>query len=163
MRNSFIPQDFEPPTNLDTDYFHLRILEDKIAELDFEAVMSSQKSLQGVFGPGSEWPTSQLTIEKNIEDLKVHKQEFESRTAFAYSVFNSSKEKCLGSVYIDPSQSPNYDCEVYFWIRDDSIALEEELYQAITTWLDTTWPFYKIVFPGRTITWEKWAKELKVG
>lgn len=146
----------------DSKNFHFRVLDENVAELDFEAVMYSQKRLQGIFGPKSEWPKSNMTLEENIESLKIHKQEFESRDAFAYSVFNSSKEKCLGSVYIDPSQSSNYDCEVYLWIRDESIAQDKELYLTVRNWLQVKWPFSNVVFPGRSISWESWANELIV-
>ena len=162
MPNTFIPESFEVPKFFDTEYFHFRVLEDEIAELDFEAVMSSQKRLQGIFGPESEWPKHDMTLEVNIESLKVHKQEFESRDAFAYSVFNDSKGKCLGSVYIDPSQSSNYDCEVYLWVRDDSFTLDNELYQTVLNWLQKEWPLSKVAFPGRSIPWEEWKVELNV-
>ena len=59
------------------------------------------------------------------------KQEFKSQKALAYSVFNRSKNQCLGSVYIDPSRSSDYDCEVYLWVRDDSIALDKVLYHTV--------------------------------
>ena len=162
MPNLFIPESFEAPTFFDSNYFHFRVLEDTVAELDFAAVMSSQKRLQGIFGPETEWPKSDMSLEENRESLKVHKQEFESREAFAYSVFNCLKDKCLGSVYIDPSQSSNYDCEVYLWVRDDSIALEKVLYQTVLNWLQEEWPFSKIAFPGKCISWEDWTNELKV-
>ena len=162
MPNPFIPEFFEPPMLFDSKNFHFRVLDENIAVLDFEAVMHSQNRLQGIFGPESEWPKSNMTLEENIESLKVHKQEFESRDAFAYSVLNSSKEKCLGSVYIDPSQSSNYDCEVYLWIRDESIAQDKELYLTVRNWLQAKWPFSNIAFPGRSISWESWANELIV-
>ena len=161
MPENFIPKSFVIPKFLDSDKFHFRVLDDSIAELDFEAVMSSQKRLQGIFGFGSEWPKSNMTLEENIESLKVHKQEFESGKAFAYSVFNNAKDKCLGSVYIDPSQSQNYDCEVYLWIRNDSLSLDNELYQIVLKWLSNEWPFSKIAFPGRCISWPEWNEELK--
>lgn len=159
MLNHFIPESFEVAKSFDTECFHFRVLEDEVAELDFEAVMSSQKRLQGVFGPGSDWPKSDMTLEENIESLKFHKQEFESRKAFAYSVFNKSKSKCLGSVYIDPSTSPNYSCEVYLWVRDDSVDLDKELYQTVLKWLSEMWPFSKVAFPGRCISWDDWHKD----
>lgn len=162
MPNTFIPESFEVPKFFDTEYFHFRVLEDEIAKLDFEAVMSSQKILQGIFGPESEWPKSDMTLEENIESLKIHKQEFGSRKAFAYSVFNSSEDKCLGSVYIDPSKSPNYDCEVYLWVRGDSLGLDKDLYNVVLKWLSNDWPFSKIAFPGRSISWSEWRKQLKV-
>ncbi|WNC72862.1 hypothetical protein RGQ13_02485 [Thalassotalea psychrophila] len=161
MHKQFIPNSFIAPTFLETDQFYFVVLEDSVAELDFEAVMSSQQRLRSIFGPKSEWPKSNMTLEENIESLKIHKQEFQSRQAFAYSVLNASKDKCLGSVYIDPSRSPNYDCELYFWVRNDSTALESELYKTISTWFLEKWPFSRVAFPGRGISWEEWTKELR--
>ncbi|WOH35934.1 hypothetical protein RI844_11125 [Thalassotalea fonticola] len=161
MKTQFIPNSFNVPTFLDDEHFHFRVLEDSIAELDYEAVMSSQPKLKGIFGPDSDWPKSNMTIEENIASLKIHKQEFESRAAFAYSVFSRSQNKYLGSVYIDPSQSNKFDCEVYLWIRNDSLYLDKELYQTVLNWLQECWPFPKVAFPGREISWTEWAKELK--
>jgi len=163
MTTLFISDIYNPPKNFDNEYFHFRVLEGKIAELDFEAVMSSQKRLQGIFGSDSQWPKSDMTLEENITSLNVHKQEFESRQAFAYSVFNKSKTKCLGSVYIDPSDSPNYQCIVYLWVRDDSIELDNDLYQTVYKWLYVEWGFSKVAFPGRCILWKDWNKELSLG
>ncbi|WP_405597609.1 MULTISPECIES: hypothetical protein [unclassified Pseudoalteromonas] len=151
MLNPFISETYEPPKSFDSESFHFRVLDDEVAKLDFEAVMSSQKRLQGIFGLSSEWPKSDMTLEENIASLKAHKQEFESRQAFAYSVFNKSKNKCLGSVYIDPSYSPNYQCVVYLWVRDDSIDLDNELYKTVHKWLSKEWGFFKVAFPGRCI------------
>ncbi|RPA64413.1 hypothetical protein EGC86_03870 [Shewanella frigidimarina] len=162
MSNFFIAETFEPPKNFDNEYFHFRVLEDEVAKLDFEAVISSQKRLYGIFGSDSEWPQSDMKLEENITSLKVHKHEFESRQAFAYSVFNQSKNKCLGSVYIDPSPSPNYQCVVYLWVRDDSIELDNELYRTVCKWLSKEWSFSKIAFPGRCILWKDWDTELSV-
>ena len=162
MHNKFVSESFEPPRVFDCENFHFRVLDEDVAELDFEAVISSQERLQGIFGPKSEWPKSDMTLEENIESLKVHKQEFALRDAFAYSVFNNSKDKCLGSVYIDPSKSINYDCEVYLWIRNDSIELEKVLYQTVLNWLQVAWPFSKIAFPGKSIPWKEWTNELKI-
>ena len=159
---SFIDESFAVPLSLATENFHFTVLEDSLAILDFEAVMSSQKRLVGIFGLGSEWPKSTMSLAENIESLKVHKQEFDSREAFAYSVLNPNKTKCLGCVYIDPSRSQQYDCDVYLWIRDDNLALEKELYNTVHTWLSTEWPFSKIAFPGRCISWAEWQKVLTV-
>lgn len=162
MPLSFIDETFVIPLSLDTEYFHVRVLEDSLAKLDFEAVMSSQKRLQGIFGLGSKWPKINMSLEENIESLKIHKKEFESREAFAYSVFNHDKTKCLGSVYIDPSQSRHYDCEIYLWVRDDSLELDSELFNDVLKWLSNDWPFSKIAFPGRCISWSEWKQQLKI-
>jgi hypothetical protein len=162
MSRPFIVETYQPPKTFDCKCFYFRVLEESIAKLDFEAVMSSQERLQGVFGIDSKWPKKCMTLEENIASLKVHKQEFESRYAFAYSVFNKSRNKCLGSVYIDPSVSSNYQCEVYLWIRNDSIELDNELYQTVRKWLTDEWAFSKIAFPGRSILWKDWNKELSL-
>jgi len=160
MKKLFIPNSFEPPIVFSTQNFHFRILEEELAEVDLAAVMSSQSRLEGIFGPESQWPKSDMTLAENRLSLQVHKEEFEARTAFAYSVFTSLKDKCLGSVYIDPSQSQNYDCEVYLWVRDDSIALDDVLYQTVLNWLQAVWPFTKVAFPGRVISWQEWGLDL---
>jgi len=160
MQKTFIPNDFKPPIIFSTKNFHFIVLEEELAEEDFAAVMSSKNRLKGIFGPESKWPKSDMTLAENKESLSVHRQEFESRSAFAYSIFNPLKNKCLGSVYIDPCQSINYDCEVYLWIRDDSIALDDVLYQTVFNWLQAVWPFAKVAFPGRVISWQEWAVDL---
>lgn len=162
MSKPFISETFDPPKTFENEYFHFRVLDDEIAELDYEAVMSSQKRLQGVFGSGFEWPKSDMTLEESTASLKVHKQEFESRQAFAYSVFNKSKSKCLGSVYIDPSDSENFQCVVHLWVRNDSIKFDNELFQTVRKWLCEEWHFSKVAFPGRCILWKDWDKELSV-
>ncbi len=96
MLKPFIPESFEPPTTFEAQYFTFRVLEDSVAALDFETVMSSQNRLRGIFGSKSQWPKMNMTLEENIESLKVHKQQFEAREAFAYSIFNDSNKKCLG-------------------------------------------------------------------
>ncbi|GIU06907.1 MULTISPECIES: hypothetical protein [unclassified Shewanella] len=151
MDNPFIADNFEPPRCFESNHFHFRVLEEQVAEQDFEAVTSSQKRLQGIFGPSSDWPRSDLTLAQNRLSLQVHKREFDSREAFAYSVFNKAKDKCLGSIYIDPSCSANYDSEVHLWIRDDCIELDAVLYQTVIEWLADSWPFSRVAFPGRGI------------
>lgn len=74
MLPKFIHESFVAPISLDTEHFHLKVLEDSLATLDFEAVMSSQKRLQGIFGLGSEWPKINMSLEENIESLKIHKK-----------------------------------------------------------------------------------------
>ena len=85
-----------------------------------------------------------------------------SRVVFAYSVFDKNNSRCLGSVYIDPSRSSHYDCEVHFWVRADSAFLDAALHTTILRWLEHHWLFAKVVFPGRNIDWEAWDKELNI-
>jgi len=158
MKITFVPKSFDVPTKASLTPFQLTVLEESNAEVDYQAVMSSLKRLKSIFGPHTSWPSEKMSLEENIVSLQTHHREFIDRDAFAYSVFDKSRTHCLGSVYIDPSRSPHYDCEVYLWIREDSADLDAMLHTTVLTWLTESWPFDKIAFPGRSISWQDWAK-----
>ncbi|MCL1068561.1 hypothetical protein L2735_17455 [Shewanella olleyana] len=160
MAKSLVSTSFTVPLIHSTEHFYFTPLNEDVAELDYEAVMFSQQSLQGIFGPHSNWPELDMTLEQNIISLNVHKQEFKTRTAFAYSVLNLEQTKCLGSIYIDPSDFSQYQCVVHFWIRSDSIEQESILFQTIKNWLNDEWNFTQVAFPGRTISWQDWLNKL---
>ena len=160
MNITFVPKSFDVPTNVSLTPFHLIVLEESNAEVDYQAVMSSLPWLKSIFGPNTSWPSEKMSLKENIASLQVHQREFIDREAFAYSVFDESKTKCLGSVYIDSTRSKSYDCEVYLWVREDSADLDAILHTRVLTWLTEHWPFVKIAFPGRSISWQDWAKEV---
>ena len=157
MTHSFVPIDFDVPESISTNNFYLTILAPTVSEIDYEAVMSSKIRLRTIFGENTVWPSDSMTLEDNSRDLLNHENEFKSRKAFAYSVLTNSQGKCIGSVYIDPCKFNEFDSEVYLWVRDDSIHLDTELYDFISHWLRTSWPFLNVAFPGREISWEKWS------
>jgi hypothetical protein len=160
MRKYFVPADFKVPESLITDSYRLEILTPKITGLDYDAVMSSKERLRNVFGESTEWPKDDMTLEDNTEDLKKHEEEFNSRKAFAYTVLTLSGDKCIGCVYIDSPKVPEYDCEVYLWVRDSEISLDDNLYQNVHNWIQSSWPFKRIAFPGREISWSDWKSYL---
>ncbi len=156
MSNNFVPIDFNIPTSFIKAKYRLEVLSPKFAELDFDAVTTSKERLRGVFGEYTDWPKDEITLEDNIRDLKRHEQEFIGKEAFAYSVLTPKIDKCLGCLYIEPSSSKDYDCEVYLWVRDSEKELDELLYNDIKDWLKVSWPFKKVIFPGREISWNEW-------
>lgn len=156
MNKEFVPKDYIVPTSLKSEQFQLQILSPKVGEIDYEAVMSSKIRLRNVFGSSTEWPSENLTLEDNINDLTRHQKEFEHREAFAYTVLDLSGERCLGCVYIEPSDKSTFDCVVYLWVRDSHIKLDSDLFAIIKNWIKTSWPFEKVIFPGRDISWDKW-------
>lgn len=156
MSTNFVPTDFNVPTSYIKDKYCLEVLSAKFAELDFDAVSKSKKRLRNVFGESTEWPKEDITLEDNIRDLNRHEQEFLSREAFAYSILTPNIDKCLGCLYIEPSASEEYDCEVYLWVRESEIELDEKLYKDVKDWLKERWPFKNVIFPGREISWEEW-------
>ncbi len=156
MTKLFVPESFKVPHLLDTDHFHLEMLTPAVAEMDFKAVMSNRVRLRSVFDEKTNWPEDTMSLSDNIKDIKRHHDEFLSRKAFAYTILKPTKDKCIGCLYIDPCKVDEVDCEVFLWIIDDCLNLDNEIYQFISDWLIHCWPFKKIVFPGRDITWKKW-------
>ncbi len=156
MKELFVPQEFVVPESLVTDRYRLEMLSPDVTEIDYDAVMTSKVRLRTVFSEQTKWPKNDMSLEENRIDLLRHKGEFKSRQAFAYTVLTPSREKCIGCVYIDPSKASEFDCEVYSWVRDSHIALDNDLHNNIRNWLESSWPFKKIAFPGREIPWDEW-------
>jgi hypothetical protein len=155
----FIQDDFHIPDHLVTDQFRLVVLEPNLAALDYEAVMSSKERLKHVFAENDDWPEDSMTFEFNKNDLVIHEKEFRAKEAFAYAVFSSSKDRYIGCVYVNPSDAADYDCEVYLWVRDSEIHLDEPLFKSVDNWLQTEWQFKRRAYPGRTIAWADWASQ----
>jgi hypothetical protein len=155
---SFVPTDFKVPLELEHDEFRLRMLTIHDVVKDFEAVVTSTQHLLGLFAPSDTWPEG-LTLEQNLIDLAWHQKEFQRRSSFAYTVVNPSETRVLGCVYLYPTSKQNYDAAVFLWARQSelSVVLEQKLYTTIQQWLEQAWPFERVAFPGRGISWEDWA------
>lgn len=144
-----VPEDFIVPLRLEQPEFVLRPLLIGDVVKDYDAVMSSVAHLQGVFGPGSDWPPADLTFEQDLIDLGWHHKEFQRRTSFAYTVMAPDESQCLGCAYIYPSRDPGYDAEAYCWARASHARLGRPLYEAFSAWLAAAWPFDRVAFPGK--------------
>jgi len=153
---SFIPNNFTVPTKLKTSKLRLRTLTVNDLILDYDAVMTSITHLQGVFGPKHKWPSKDLTLEQDLIDLGWHQKEFQNKSSFAYTVMSLDESKCLGCIYISPSKNEKYDAKVIMWVRatEARTGLDKHLFDTVKNWIDTTWPFKKVGYPGRTIDWD---------
>ena len=71
---------------------------------------------------------------------------------------NLEESKCLGCIYIDPSEKVGYDAKIIFWIRKNEIdnGLDEKLFSEIKIWISKEWQFKSVGFPGRLINWDEW-------
>ena len=156
----FVPVDFKIPQNLSNEQFHFEILEPSLNEIDYEAVMSSKDRLRNIFAENDDWPASDMSIEFNKNDLIMHENEFKAREAFAYSVFNSTKDNYIGCVYINPTEYTNHDCEVYIWVKDSEVDLDQSLFESVDRWLQEEWPFSRCAYPGRLISWNDWQNNI---
>lgn len=150
-----IPDDFELPDELLADQFKLRPLTIDDVDLDYEAVMSSEYRLRNIFRENGEWPNG-LTIEQNRIELGWHQVEFQERTSFAYTMVEHDESRVLGCMYIYPTRKADYDVEVTMWVRESHAELDEVLFNVVSHWIETDWPFNNPIYPGRTITWEEW-------
>lgn len=157
----FIPDDFEVPALLETEYFRLRMLSVDDVEKDYEAVIESRELLQKMFG-GS-WPREGFTLKENLADLEKHQQEFLDRIAFAYTVVSLDEQKVLGCVYINPPKNYKDDTEfvkywrknhpeaiIHMWVRHEyDKGLDKILFRKVRDWISSEWPFKKVTYPGR--------------
>lgn len=80
----FAPDSVTIPAGIETQDFRIRMLTINDVVKDYDAVMSSIDHLQGVFGPGSSWPSADLTFEQDLIDLGWHQKEFQIRSSFTY-------------------------------------------------------------------------------
>ena len=150
-----VPIEFAVPPLLETPEFRLRMLTVNDVVKDYDAVMTSAQHLRAVFGGA--WPEG-LTLEQNLVDLGWHQKEFQTRRSFAYTVVSPDESRVLGCVYINPSRKPAYDAEVGLWARASELSsgLEDRLFDAVRHWLEISWPFTRVAYPGRDIPWEIW-------
>ena len=156
----FLPKDFEVPTGPETQKFRIRPLTIHHVDKDYDAVMSSRTELWRLFGEAWGWPPEDLTHEQDLIDLGWHQKEGQLKRSFAYVVEPLDESAVWGCFYIDPSTREGFDAEAYYWVRTDQLmsGLEATLFRICKEWLDREWPFQKVAFPGREISWEEWGK-----
>lgn len=152
-----VPDEFVVPLRLETDAFVLRPLTIHDVVKDYAAVMSSLDHLAGVFGPANDWPRPDMTLEADLADLGWHQVEFERRTSFAFTVMAPDESQCLGCAYIYPAEREGFDAKAYCWVRASAKALDGALFTAFSDWLARDWPFARVAYPGRKISWEAWT------
>ena len=154
--NPFVPADFKVPEKLETKEFRLRMLTVHDVVKDYDAVMTSVQHLKTIWPDGT-WPEG-LTLEQNLIDLGWHQKEFQRRRSFAYTVVTPSELRVTGCVYINPTSKRGYDAVVFLWARESELkgGLEERLYSAVRKWMENDWPFQKVAYPGRDISWDVW-------
>ncbi len=121
---TLVPQDFVVPERLDGEGYHLRMLSIGDLEKDFEAVTESTDRLTGLLDPDSGWPRG-LTREEDLIDLAWHQREFTIRHSFAYTVMAADESRCLGCMYIFPSDRKGFDAMVFYWVRSGPILLQK--------------------------------------
>jgi hypothetical protein len=107
--------------------------------------MSSIEHIRSTPGfPDGSWPTA-MTLESNLADLERHANDFEERSGFTYSILDG--DDVIGCVYIYPSQTA--DAAVSSWVRASRAEMDAVTWRAISTWLQTDWPFATVEYASR--------------
>ena len=136
----FVPADFVVPLRLETPQFRLEPLGPEHSDADYGAWSSSVEHIHATPGwEESSWPRD-MTLEENRADLQWHADDFENRSGFTYTVLDPSGD-VVGCVYIYLAPDDRHDAQVASWVRASCAELDEPLWQAVSEWLATEWPF----------------------
>jgi hypothetical protein len=85
-----------------------------------------------------------MSLEANLADLEEHARDFADRTGFTYTVLEGSQ--VIGCVYIYPSKQDPAITVVRSWVTADRAYLDTPLYEAVSSWLKTSWPFEHVLY-----------------
>jgi hypothetical protein len=148
---AFVPDGFAVPRELATEEFRLEPLGPQHNQGDYEAWTSSIDHIRATPAfQGRPWPDPAMTPEENLADLQRHAEDFAQRSGFTYTVLASDSSQIIGCVYIYPSDSADGAADVRSWVRADRANLDIAVYDAVSVWLKTAWPFTTISYAPRT-------------
>jgi hypothetical protein len=145
-----VPADFAPPTSLVTDRFRLEPLGPQHNESDHAAWTSSIEHVRATPGFGGSWPPAEgMTLERNLDDLRRHADDFERRTGYTFTVLEPDTDDVIGCVYVYPSPADDWEMSVTSWLRADRAELDVPLADAVARWLASDWPWERVDRRGR--------------
>jgi hypothetical protein len=167
---SFVPDDFVVPRSLVCAAFRLEPLGPEHNEGDYRAWMSSIEHIRATPGwVGRSWPRPDMTLAENLGDLERHAADFAARSGFTYTVRDARSDEIFGCVYIYPaagggsgaSSGASSDgasgasgasgAEVRSWVSADRASLDVALYEAVSAWLRSAWPFTTVTYAPRVV------------
>ena len=146
---SFVPDDFVVPRSLVGEGFWLEPLGPEHNEGDYRAWTSSMSHIRAT--PGFEdwgWPKP-MTLAENLGDLERHASDFAARSGFTYTVRASDGDEIIGCVYIYPLADGGPGADVRSWVSADRASLDVALYEAVSGWLRSAWPFTAVSYAPR--------------
>jgi hypothetical protein len=94
MKTPWLPAAHAAPLQLETPRVRLRPLQLTDGVRDYDAVMSSRAALYDSFGPGTDWPPADLSLEQNLVDLGWHQA---SRTAACCGALRAHAHACASA------------------------------------------------------------------
>jgi hypothetical protein len=145
----FVPPDFDAPHSLETSEFVLEPLGPEHNELDYDAWTSSIEHIRTTPGfAGGSWPR-EMTRDENRADLQRHADDFRTRKGFTYTVLDPAGRDVIGCVYIYPQREIDNAAVVLSWVRESHAHLDAPLWRAVSTWLQSDWPFTSVEYAPR--------------
>lgn len=90
------------------------------------------------------WPVP-MSLDDNLADLVRHREEFEAREAFAYSVLVG--DEVIGCLYINPVEGGG--AHVLSWVRALRASMDVVVWKAVSEWLASDWPFARASYAAR--------------
>ncbi|MEV5966241.1 hypothetical protein AB0L70_31020 [Kribbella sp. NPDC051952] len=149
----FVPADFVVPTELITPRFRLEPLGPEHNDADYAAWTTSIDHIRATPGFGGSWPpVDGMSLDANLGDLQRHADDFAQRRGFTYTVLEADSGDVIGCLYIYPSRKDENVTDVRSWVRADRADLDVVLYEAVSTWLATLWPFETVDYAARSTT-----------
>ncbi len=151
-----VPDSFQVPREYKGVSYKLVPLGPDVAQLDYDAYMSSIEHIRSVMG--GKWPRPDLTMEDQAKDMAGEKAQWDARKSFPYAVLTPDGKKELGCFYIRPSGKQGYDAVATLWTTKEAAdrGFDKQLYSEMKSWLAATWPFTKVAWPGREIATAEW-------
>jgi len=80
-----------------------------------------------------------MSLDVNLADLERHARDFARREGFTYSILDDAE--VIGCVYIYPSRTRGRDASVRSWVRESRSDMDVTVWQDLSAWLATRWPF----------------------
>lgn len=156
--SSSLPAAFAPPVLVETPDFRIVPLGPDLVDIDFKAYMSSIEHLQRTFTRSADWPHKGISHADAMRDMETEHARFVNRQSFAYAVLTPDGRRELGSVYVSPKGVGPYDAVVRMWVTktEYDAGFDAKLYNWVSGWMRTAWPFAKVAYPGRSIDWKTW-------
>jgi len=150
-RSQLVPDGFDVPSELVTEEFRLEPLGPQHNERDHAAWMGSIEHIRSTPGfDGWGWPPVEgMPLDRNLADLRRHADDFATRVGFTYSVIQVPGDEVIGCLYIYPARDDGTIVDVRSWVRADHARLDKPLYDAVSRWLSTDWPFTKVRYAPR--------------
>ena len=144
-----MPGDFAVPRSLAGEGFWLEPLGPEHNEGDYRAWTSSISHIRSTPGfEGRSWPKP-MTLAENLGDLERHASDFAARSGFTYTVRAAGSDEIIGCVYIYPVASGEPGADVRSWVSADRAPLDVILYEAVSEWLRSAWPFTAVSYAPR--------------